>query len=93
MLKPTKQIKMRRCVACREIRHKSEFLRAVKTPEGNFIIDFTGKAAGRGAYICKNEKCALENKKRRRLDMSLKTKVPAEFYDEILTVIEKLQDE
>ena len=88
-----KQIKMRRCIACREVKNKSEFLRAVKTPEGNFIIDLTGKAAGRGAYICKSEKCAAETKKRRRLDASLKTKVPAEFYDEVLKAVEKLNDD
>ena len=84
----TKEIEMRRCVACRAIRHKSEFLRLVKTPEGNFEIDTGGKAAGRGAYLCKSAKCAAENKKRRRLDMSMKTKVPAEFYDEILKAVE-----
>ena len=88
-----KQIKMRCCVACREVKNKSAFLRAVKTPEGNFVIDFTGKANGRGAYICKNKKCAMETKKRRRLDTSLKTKVPEEFYDEILKVVENLSDE
>ena len=87
-----KQIKMRRCIACREIRHKTEFIRAVKTPEGNFIIDPTHKANGRGAYICKSEKCALETKKRRRLDASLKTKVPAEFYDEVIKTVENLNN-
>ena len=88
-----KQIKMRCCVSCREVKNKSEFLRAVKTPEGKFIIDFTGKANGRGAYICKNEKCAIETKKRRRLDASFKTKVPTEFYDEILKAVENLDNE
>ena len=88
-----KQIKMRCCVACREKRHKSEFIRAVKTPEGNFIIDNTGKAAGRGAYLCKSEKCVADAKKRRRLDASLKTKVPAEFYDELCKTVEGLNDE
>ena len=76
-----KEIKMRRCISCREIRHKSEFIRAVKTPEGNFIIDLTGKAAGRGA------------KKKKRLDASLKTKVPAEFYDELCRAVESFKDE
>ena len=89
----TKEIKMRRCIACREVRHKTEFIRAVKTPEGNFIIDLTGKAAGRGAYICKNEKCAAEVKKRRRLDASLKTKVPAEIYDELCKAVEGFKND
>lgn len=80
---------MRRCVNCREIKHKSEMLRIVRTPEGNFIIDFTRKANGRGAYICKNEICAAETKKRRKLDKSFKTALPAEVYDEIIDAVAK----
>lgn len=82
-----KQIKMRRCVNCREIKHKSELLRIVRTPEGKFMIDFTGKANGRGAYVCKNENCAAETKKRRKLDKSFKSALPAEIYDEILEAV------
>ena len=78
-----KQIEMRRCVSCREVRHKSEFLRVVKNPAGEVALDFSGKAAGRGAYICKSEKCAADTLKRRRLDKPLKIKVPAEIYDQI----------
>ena len=78
---------MRRCVNCRESKNKSELLRVVRTPEGKFIIDFTGKANGRGAYICKNEKCAAENRKRRKMDKSFKTALPAEIYDEICNAV------
>ncbi len=85
-----KQTKIRRCISCRENKHKSEFLRVVRTPEGEFKIDATGKANGRGAYICKNTKCAEDVRKRCRLDKVFKSKVPAEFYDEICSEIEKL---
>ena len=88
-----KQIKMRRCVACREVKNKSELIRTVRTPEGKFIIDTTGKANGRGAYLCKNEKCAVEAKKRHKLDGSFKLKVPDEVYDELLKAVENLKDE
>ncbi len=83
-----KQIEMRRCVNCREVKHKSEFLRVVKMADGKIALDFTGKAQGRGAYICKSPKCAAENLKRRKLDKSFKTKVPAEIYDEICGAVD-----
>ena len=83
----TKQTQMRRCVSCRESKHKSELLRVVRTPEGDFILDFTGKANGRGAYICKNENCAAENLKRRKMDKSFKTALPAEIYDKIFEAV------
>ena len=82
-----KQTQMRRCVNCRESKHKKELLRVVRTPEGNFVIDSTGKANGRGAYICKNETCAAETKKRRKLDKSFKTALPAEIYDKIIEAV------
>ena len=87
MTETKKQTQMRRCVNCRESKHKSELLRIVRTPEGNFAIDSTGKANGRGAYICKNEKCAAETQKRRKLDKSFKTALPAEIYDEIVKAV------
>ena len=87
MTENKKQTQMRRCVNCRESKHKSELLRIVRTPEGNFAIDSTGKANGRGAYICKNEKCAAETQKRRKLDKSFKTALPAEIYDEIVKAV------
>ena len=86
-MKNEKQTQMRRCVNCRESKHKSELLRIVRTPEGNFEIDFTGKANGRGAYICKNEKCAAETLKRRKLDKSFKMALPAEIYEKIVEAV------
>ena len=78
---------MRRCVACRENKHKSEFLRIVKLADGKIFIDPSGKAQGRGAYVCRCEKCAVELKKRRRLDKSFKTTVSNETYDEIVNFL------
>lgn len=88
-MKNSKQTQMRRCVSCRESKHKSELLRIVRTPEGTFQIDFTGKANGRGAYICKDENCAAETKKRRKLDKSFKSALPAEIYEQIIEAVAK----
>lgn len=89
----SKKIPMRRCVSCREVKRKEEFLRVVKTSDENFQLDFSGKAQGRGAYICKNLNCAANAKKRRGFDKSFKKNVPAEIYDEIISAIENLNHE
>ena len=57
----TKKIPMRMCIACREMKPKSEMTRVVKNAEGEIALDVTGKAPGRGAYICSCEDC-LENR-------------------------------
>jgi len=47
----TKQIEMRRCVVCRQVRHKSELLRVVKTSAGEIFIDEDQKLFGRGGNV------------------------------------------
>ena len=48
---------MRMCIACREMKPKKEMTRIVKAATGEIFADATGKAAGRGAYICSAEEC------------------------------------
>ncbi len=83
-----KIIKIRRCVNCRKSFQKSELLRVVRTPEGIFEVDFTGKTNGRGAYVCKNSTCAVNAKKRRQFDKSFKTKIPDEIYEKIISAVD-----
>lgn len=44
----TKKIPMRKCVGCQEMKNKKEMLRVLKTAEGEFILDATGRKNGRG---------------------------------------------
>lgn len=80
-----KKIEMRRCVACRQVRHKSELIRVVKTSAGEILLDETEKFFGRGAYVCKSPTCAATLKKRRNFDKVFKTKLPNELYDKIIS--------
>ena len=48
---------MRMCVACRPLRPKKELVRIVRTPEGELRLDATGRANGRGAYLCASAAC------------------------------------
>ena len=61
----TKKIPMRTCIACRELKPKSEMTRIVRNADGEIFADPTGKASGRGAYICSAEDCQkkLQSKK------------------------------
>jgi predicted RNA-binding protein YlxR (DUF448 family) len=79
----------RRCTGCGEHFPKHELIRVLRTPEGEIVLDFTGKKSGRGAYICKNPSCLKKAKKGRRLESSLECPIPEEVYmklEEELTV-------
>ena len=78
-----KKIPMRMCIACHEMKPKKEMLRVVKPKEGDVFIDFTGKAAGRGAYICDNPDCIKTLKKGRLLNKVFSSVIPAEVYAKI----------
>ena len=64
----TKKIPMRKCVGCQEMKNKKEMLRVLKTAEGEFILDATGRKNGRGAYLCFSGKCLQEAIKNKGLD-------------------------
>jgi len=76
-----KKIPMRMCVSCREMRPKKELTRVVRTPEGNVVIDPTGRANGRGAYLCLRTACLDKAVKSRALERALGVKIEPELYD------------
>jgi predicted RNA-binding protein YlxR (DUF448 family) len=63
----------RKCVGCGEFAGKKALIRAVRTKEGAVLIDPTGKANGRGAYLHASPACAAMAKKKRGLERALKT--------------------
>ena len=70
-----KKIPMRMCVACREMRPKKELIRVVRTPEGGVTLDRTGRANGRGAYLCDSVDCLSRAVKTRALERALETRI------------------
>ncbi len=77
--KPQKRIKhvpQRTCIGCRTVLAKRELVRVVRSPEG-VIIDPTGNAAGRGAYIHKIRSC-WEQALKGPIDHALKTELTAQ---------------
>ncbi len=84
----TRKIPLRTCVITKENLPKSELLRVVRTPEGNVIVDTTGKANGRGAYIKKDISVLEKAKKSKILDKRLEVEVNEDVYEEIRKILE-----
>ncbi len=78
-----KKLPERRCTGCGEHFPKSTLIRVLRTPEGEIVLDVTGKRSGRGAYICKNSSCLKKARKARRLETSLECHIPDEVYDKL----------
>ena len=78
-----KEIPKRTCIGCNEIKLKKELIRIVKNKEGQIFIDRTGKAIGRGAYICDNIECLEKAIKTKRLERTFETNIDAKLYEEL----------
>lgn len=83
-----KKTPLRSCISCREQKNKSELVRVIRTPEGTVLLDKTGKANGRGAYICNSKKCFEKAIKRNAFNSSLKVSFPADVYEEMIKEID-----
>ena len=67
-----KNIPQRTCIGCNDKKDKKDFIRIVKDNENNISIDKTGKANGRGAYICNNIDCLEKAIKNKKIEKSFK---------------------
>ena len=83
MAEAARKIPTRRCTGCGEHFPKNTLIRVLRTPEGEVILDLTGKKSGRGAYICKNATCLKKARKSRRIESSLECSISDEIYEKM----------
>lgn len=82
-----KNLPQRTCIGCNCQKDKKELIRIVKNKEGIISIDKTGKAQGRGAYICNNEECLEKAIKTKRLERAFGMQISNEIYEKLRGVI------
>ena len=79
----SKSIPMRMCIACREMKPKKKMIRVVRTQDGEITVDPTGKASGRGAYVCGKEECMQKVTSRKLLNKAFSTDVATDVYADV----------
>lgn len=82
-----KKIPMRSCVITREKLPKQELVRVVRTPEGSVIVDVTGRANGRGAYLKRDLNVIEKAYNSRVLNKILEVDVPDSVFDELRKMV------
>ena len=82
-----KKIPMRMCVGCREMKPKAELMRVVKPQDGDCAIDRTGKAPGRGAYVCESAECLKKAQKTKALERALEAKIDDAVFEQLASQI------
>ena len=74
---------MRLCLGCNQAKPKMQLIRIVKNKEGEISVDFTGKKAGRGAYICNDIACLNKLQKNKRLNRAFATEIDETIYESL----------
>jgi len=77
-----RRVPVRTCVGCGESDDKRGFIRIVRTPDGDVVLDPTGKANGRGAYLCAKAAC-FDAAVRRRLSAALRVTLKEDDIDRL----------
>ncbi|AFZ49042.1 YlxR family protein [Dactylococcopsis salina] len=71
----------RRCLSCRRIAPKEEFLRIVRVhPSRKIQLD---QGMGRSAYVCPCASCLKTAQHKNRLGRAIKAKIPPTIYQEL----------
>ena len=82
----TKKMPERTCVISREKLPKKDLIRVVRTPDGTVIIDESGKANGRGAYLKKDKDIIEKARKNKQLEKHLEVQISEEVYNELIKI-------
>lgn len=82
-----KKIPMRTCVVTRLKYPKHELIRVVRTPEGEVVVDATGKVNGHGAYLKKDIAVFEKAEKSKCLNKILEVEVPSSVFVELKNLV------
>lgn len=66
-----KKVPMRRCAGCGQSKEKRELIRIVRTPQGQVLLDPSGRLSGRGVYVCRDQACLVKATRTKALERSL----------------------
>lgn len=83
-MQKVKKKPIRKCIACGVSREKNELIRVVKNKEGEVFLDKTGKANGRGAYICNSSSCLEKVIKSKALNRVFSSEISEEAYQSLV---------
>jgi hypothetical protein len=87
-----RHVPLRTCIACRQSKDKRELIRLVRTPEGELVVDETGKKNGRGAYLCRQRTCWVKALQGNQVSRALKMEVGENERRVLQGWLEKLEE-
>ena len=69
---------LRRCVACKKLLDREQLFRIIRDHKDGVALN---QGTGRSAYLCPNEACLNEARRRKRLQKALRCQVPENIFE------------
>ena len=86
----TRKLPQRKCLGCNTVKAKQDLVRIVRSPQGEVLLDRSGKKPGRGAYVCPEDACIVKAITGKSLEKSLGIAISEEVKKALL---EELKNE
>lgn len=83
------KVPMRRCIGCMESKPKQE-LRRVAFYEGVLSVDTTGRAKGRGVYLCRDSGCVEKAQKRKAFQRNFSVAIAQSEIDRVAEELKEM---
>lgn len=74
---------VRTCIGCGLSTDKRDLVRVVRSPEGDVELDVSGKANGRGAYVCARDECFETAVRKRKINAALRVSLKDDDVDRL----------
>ena len=88
-----KSYPQRTCIGCRQVKDKRDLIRVVRTPEGTFCLDKSGRMNGRGAYLCPDRACIEQALRKGALAKSFRMNLPPGVKEILTEELKKIEAE
>lgn len=86
-----KKVPIRKCIACNEHFEKKSLIRVVRTPQGDIVLDNTGKQNGRGAYVCNSQACLSRVLSKKNLQRVFQCQIEEEVIEKLRAKLNELE--
>ena len=73
---------LRRCISCRKLLDRQRMWRVIRDYKDGIVLD---NGMGRSAYLCRNENCLEEARRRKRLQKALRCQIN----EDVVKVLQK----
>ena len=83
---------MRTCIGCRESKPKQDMIR-IAFYQDDLSVDVTGRAKGRGVYICRDVECLEKAIKSKAIKRGFKTNFDDDVLDKVYSDLRKVIDD